>query len=233
MNHCWMSAMQRRENSVEKMQVFWPWSSLRMSACTVPRTVRRPSRASPRLGRRSGSRPSRSRKAVELLVHRGVQEHRQDRRRRPVDRHRHRRGGDAQVEAGVELAHVVQGRDRHPGRADLAVDVRALVGVAAVEGDRVEGGGQPRGRLARGEQVEPPVGAERVSLAGEHARGRLVRPLEREDPCGEREAARQVSARRKRTRSPWSRTGAARHAAPSAGQRRAASGVWNSRPRTV
>ena len=26
------------ENSVEKMQVFWPWSSLRMSACTVPRT---------------------------------------------------------------------------------------------------------------------------------------------------------------------------------------------------
>ena len=28
-----------RLNSVEKMQVFWPWSSLRMSACTVPRTV--------------------------------------------------------------------------------------------------------------------------------------------------------------------------------------------------
>ncbi len=28
-----------RLNSVEKMQVFWPWSSLRMSACTVPRTL--------------------------------------------------------------------------------------------------------------------------------------------------------------------------------------------------
>ena len=39
MNHSWMSAIIRRENSVEKMQVFWPWSSLRMSACTVPRTV--------------------------------------------------------------------------------------------------------------------------------------------------------------------------------------------------
>ena len=26
------------ENSVEKMQVFWPWSSFKMSACTVPRT---------------------------------------------------------------------------------------------------------------------------------------------------------------------------------------------------
>ncbi len=25
---------------MEKMHVFWPWSSFRMSACTVPRTVR-------------------------------------------------------------------------------------------------------------------------------------------------------------------------------------------------
>ena len=39
MNHSWMSAIIRSENSVEKMQVFWPWSSLRMSACTVPRTL--------------------------------------------------------------------------------------------------------------------------------------------------------------------------------------------------
>ena len=30
--------MTLRLNSVEKMQVFWPWSSFRMSACTVPRT---------------------------------------------------------------------------------------------------------------------------------------------------------------------------------------------------
>jgi hypothetical protein len=33
-----MSAMTPRENSVEKMQVFCPWSSFRMSAWTVPRT---------------------------------------------------------------------------------------------------------------------------------------------------------------------------------------------------
>ena len=33
-----MSPITFSENSVEKMQVFWPWSSLRMSACTVPRT---------------------------------------------------------------------------------------------------------------------------------------------------------------------------------------------------
>ena len=39
MNHSWMSAIIRSENSVENRQVFWPWSSLRMSACTVPRTL--------------------------------------------------------------------------------------------------------------------------------------------------------------------------------------------------
>ena len=33
-----MSPITLSENSVEKMQVFWPWSSLRMSAWTVPRT---------------------------------------------------------------------------------------------------------------------------------------------------------------------------------------------------
>ena len=33
-----MSPITLRLNSVEKMQVFWPWSSFRMSACTVPRT---------------------------------------------------------------------------------------------------------------------------------------------------------------------------------------------------
>ena len=43
MNHSWMSAIIRRLNSVEKMQVFWPWSSFRMSACTVPRTATDPS----------------------------------------------------------------------------------------------------------------------------------------------------------------------------------------------
>ncbi len=34
-----MSPITLRLNSVEKMQVFWPWSSFRMSACTVPRTL--------------------------------------------------------------------------------------------------------------------------------------------------------------------------------------------------
>ncbi len=34
-----MSPIILSANSVEKMQVFWPWSSFKMSACTVPRTV--------------------------------------------------------------------------------------------------------------------------------------------------------------------------------------------------
>ncbi len=33
-----MSPITLSQNSVEKMQVFWPWSSFRMSAWTVPRT---------------------------------------------------------------------------------------------------------------------------------------------------------------------------------------------------
>ncbi len=57
-----MSAIIPRANSVEKMQVFWPWSSLRMSACTVPRTLA--STHGPDLaGLVVGRRPGRARSA--------------------------------------------------------------------------------------------------------------------------------------------------------------------------
>ena len=39
MKYCCTSPIMRSANSVEKMQVFCAWSSLRMSACTVPRTA--------------------------------------------------------------------------------------------------------------------------------------------------------------------------------------------------
>src|SRR5690606_18731128 len=55
------------------------------------------------------------------------------------------------------------------GVADLAVDVRARRRVLAVEGDRIERGGQARGRLPGGQVVEAAVGALRRALAGEHA----------------------------------------------------------------
>jgi len=52
--------------------------------------------------------------APELLVDGRVQVHGEDRRRRPVDGHRHRGGRVAQVEAVEEVAHVVEGGDRDP-----------------------------------------------------------------------------------------------------------------------
>ncbi len=39
MKYSWTSPITLSENSVEKMQVFWPWSSFKISAWTVPRTV--------------------------------------------------------------------------------------------------------------------------------------------------------------------------------------------------
>ena len=57
MNHSWMSAIIRSENSVENRQVFWPWSSLRMSAWTVPRTVARACARMPSASCALGSRP--------------------------------------------------------------------------------------------------------------------------------------------------------------------------------
>ena len=53
--------------------------------------------------------------------------------------------GRTEVEAGVEDLHVVERGDRHSRVADLAVDVRPLVRVKTVEGDRVESGGKPLG----------------------------------------------------------------------------------------
>ena len=129
---------------------------------------------------------------VDLLVDHRVEEHGEDRRGRSVDRHRHRGGRGAQVEAVVEHLHVVEGADRHAGVADLAVDVGSLGRVEAVQGDRVEGGGEPGGRRVLGQEVEAAVGAEGVALAGEHAGRVLVVALEREHPGGEREAAGQV-----------------------------------------
>ena len=58
MNHSWMSAIIRSENSVENRQVFCPWSSLRMSAWTVPRTSARAVARTACSSSGVGSRPS-------------------------------------------------------------------------------------------------------------------------------------------------------------------------------
>src|SRR2546430_13772410 len=74
MNHSWMSAIIRRENSVEKMQVFWPWSSLRMSACTVPRTLARVQAAIVVRSAAVGSRPGSAGNAPTVLSVAGLGE---------------------------------------------------------------------------------------------------------------------------------------------------------------
>src|SRR5690606_1471873 len=78
------------------------------------------------------------------------------------------------------------------GVADLAVDVRARRRVLAVEGDRVERGGQARGRLPGGEVVEAAVGAFGRALAGEHADRVLAGAAVRVDAAGVGVAAGQV-----------------------------------------
>ena len=110
---------------------------------------------------------------LDLLVDGGVHEHRQDHRRGAVDGHGDAGGGGAQVEAGVELLHVVEGGDVDAGVADLSEDVGAAVRVFAVEGDGVEGGGEAGGFLAEAEVVEAAVGAFGGAFAGEHA-GRIL-----------------------------------------------------------
>ncbi len=66
MKNCWTSPIIRSANSVEKMQVFWAWSSLRMSACTVPRTCRSVAAAS----RACSSSESSARTSSQLLPRR-------------------------------------------------------------------------------------------------------------------------------------------------------------------
>ena len=74
------------------MQVFWPWSSLRMSACTVPRTVASTRARMPAASSAVGGRPCSAAKASSCWSMAVLRNIGQDRRGRPVDRHRHRRG---------------------------------------------------------------------------------------------------------------------------------------------
>jgi hypothetical protein len=78
---------------------------------------------------------------LDLLIERRVEKHRQNHRRGAVDGHGHRGGRAAQIEARIQHLQIVQGGDGDAGIADLAVDVRPFVRVAAVQRHRIEGGG--------------------------------------------------------------------------------------------
>ncbi|EKD36495.1 MAG: hypothetical protein ACD_75C01492G0004 [uncultured bacterium] len=127
-----------------------------------------------------------------LLVDGGVHEHRQNDRRRSIDGHRYRGGGGAEIEAAIEYFDVVEGADAYPRGADLAVDIRADRRVPAVQGHRIEGGGQPFRLIISREQPEPFIGLGRPAFPGKHPGRILAGPLHRKYPAGIGEIARQV-----------------------------------------
>jgi hypothetical protein len=71
--------------------------------------------------------------AFDLLINGSVHEHRQNDRRRTIDRHGHRGGGLAQIEARIKLLHVIERRHRHARVTGPSVDVRARIRIFAVE----------------------------------------------------------------------------------------------------
>ena len=92
--------------------------------------------------------PSFPQVALAGRINRRVEKEREDRRRRPIDRHRHTRRRRHEVKARVEPLRVVECRDRDPGVADLAEDVRLYRRVRAIERDRIKGRRQTRRGLA-------------------------------------------------------------------------------------
>ena len=130
--------------------------------------------------------------ALHALVDRGVHEHREQHRRRAVDRHRDRGRGRAQIEARVELLHVIERSDGDTRIAGAAVDVGPGVRILAVERGRVERRREPSELLTSREIMEAPVGALRRTLAGEHADRVLLLAAIRIDARGVGIGTRQV-----------------------------------------
>ena len=184
--------MHRSANSVEKMQVFWPWSSLRMSAWMVPRTLDSTHARTSAASAASGSRPCSVRKASSRWSTAVLRNIASIAGAGPLIVIDTEVVGAQRSKPPYSTFEVVERRDRDAGGADLAVHVGARVGVAAVQRHRVERRRQAGGLVAGAEQLEAPVGAERVALAGEHPRRRLALALEREHARGEGEAARQA-----------------------------------------
>ena len=104
-----------------------------------------------------------------LLVDGSVEEEGENDGRWPVDGHRDRGVGVAQIKAGVEPLGVVGRGDGNTGIADLAPNVRAASGVPSVERDRVKGRGKTNVVLALAQVVEAAVGALGLAFTCKHA----------------------------------------------------------------
>ena len=102
-------------------------------------------------------------------------EHREDRRRRRVDRHRRRRR--TEIDPGVEVLHVGQRVDRHPAPTDLTQRHR-IVGVQPSNvgmSNAVDNPSPP----ALDDLLEPPVRVVRRAEPGEHPHRPQLRPVTR------------------------------------------------------
>ena len=115
-----------------------------------------------------------------LLVDGSVEEEGENDGRWPVDGHRDRGVGVAQIKAGVEPLGVVGRGDGNTGIADLAPNVRAASRVPSVERDRVKGRGKTNVVLALAQVVEAAVGALGLAFTCKHAGRQFVGSLERE-----------------------------------------------------
>ena len=113
--------------------------------------------------------PFGAQESFDSLIDRRIHEHRQDHRRRTIDRHRHRGHRRAQIEARVELLHVVERCDRYAGVAGAAVDVRAQVRILAVQRRRIEGRRQSRRAVTARQVVEATIRLLGTALARKHA----------------------------------------------------------------
>ena len=229
----------RSANSVEKMQVFCAWSSFRMSACTVPRTLRQCLGAQARVVSAPSTPSSTSLRPLDAQQPEAaaVVTRRAARRDMPAAsmparasaasacrpivpcarRWRSTRwsmavfmnmariigagplmvmdtevDGVAEVEARIQLLHVVERRDGHAGIAGAAEDVGPRVRVFAVQRGGVEGRRQARGLVARRQVVKAAIGALRRAFAREHARRILLLAPIGIDAAGVRIGARQV-----------------------------------------
>ena len=120
----------------------------------------------------------------EALVNCGVHEHRQNRRSRAVDRHRHTGAGAAQIKAAIQHLHVIQRGNTHARVADLAVNVGPHSRIVAIQRDRIKSRRQPLGCHARAEQLEPGVGAKGIALTGKHTRWVFAFAFEGKGACG-------------------------------------------------
>ena len=162
--------------------MFWPWSSFRCLPARCRARFRAPTHESSAL-RHLLARDRFPAELVEVLIDCGVHEHREDRRRGTVDRHRHRRVRRGQIEAGIEHLHVVERGDADATVADFAVDVRPCRWVVAVQGHAIECGRQPLGWHAFAQQLEARTGLERITFAGEHPRRIFILRLNAKTPA--------------------------------------------------